>query len=189
MKLHYFYFFILSLCFVSCHEESDLEELLNIKANINYNLNKTIVDVKDNYQINIGDDWKRELYFDQQQSRIYAADTTKSFLSSFIVDFTQFDGKIELNENFRTQLIKQIEKQPRSYVINEGFIEINKVPAYCVFSFSREPDFEVYYLSCYLKDHNSYYFLTSTLYGSDHMKDNLKEAVSVFNSFKLLNKQ
>ena len=191
MKVISYYFPIIVLCsfFYACQQTSPLEKLLEVKVSSQYLHNKTIEDVKDHYQITIGDHWKRELYFDDHLSRIYAADTTKNFLSSFIVDVNEFKGDLKIDKDFKDGLIKQISSQPRSFIIQKGDIEINNLPGYCVFSFTREPDFEVYNLICYLNEKEHYFMLTSTMYGSDFMKENLKESVKIFNSLTLLNQQ
>jgi len=188
-KVYFWYISVLSLLFLSCNKTTDLEHLLEIKTTANTWQNKTITDVKDHFKIKIGKKWKRELFFDYNQSRIYAADTTRNFLSSFIIDVTEFEGKINLDENFKTQLEQNITQEPRSYMVKKGNINIQKIPGYCLFSFSRQPDFEVYTLTCYLALKEKYFLMTSTIYGSENLTQSLQETISVFNSLTLINKQ
>lgn len=182
IKLYYLISIFCVLAIISCNQKPDIYDILGAKKNTNYNHSKTIRDVKNNFEVNIGAHWKRELYFDDYQSRIYTADTTKSYSSSFIIDITRFKGKIIIEEEFKNQLVSTIQKKAQNYVIKEGFLEFKEKPAYCIYSFEKQLEHVVYTIECYVADGDNYYLLTSTINGSNNLNNNLSETLAIFNS-------
>ncbi len=186
IKIHYTIFCLIFITLFSCKKKKDLGTLLNINKHTQFNHSKVIRDVKNNFEITIGDTWKRELYFDDYQSRIYAADTTRNYSSSFIIDITRFKGKIILDKAFKNELLTNIEKAPKNYMISNGFLQFNKQPAYYVFSFERQHQKEIYTLDYYIEDDEYYYLLRSTINTSKNLPNSLDESVTIFNSLKTL---
>ena len=188
MKIKFDYLAYLMVLFlaISCQKTSTIYDVLECKQATSFQHSKTIRDVQNHFEINIGENWKRELYVDDYQSRIYAADTTRNYSSSFIVDITRFKGKIIIEDAFKEQLIKTLEKKPNNYVINEGFIEFKKKKSYTLFSFEKQNEQQIYTLECYVPSGEYYYLLISTIHGSHDLTNNVLESLQVFNSLKLL---
>ena len=184
--MKFLYALLLCVVFFSCKKQATITNVIPCNSSTAFKHAKIIRDVKNNYEINIGENWKRELYFDDYQSRIYAADTTRSFSSSFIVDVTCFKGKIILDEAFKNQLIANVKKQPKNYIIKEGFIELKELPGYFILSFENKHNTQIYTLTCYLTKGDDYYLLKSTINGSENLDNNLCESIAVFNSLNLL---
>ncbi|MGY5351241.1 hypothetical protein ACXGQW_01495 [Wenyingzhuangia sp. IMCC45533] len=185
-KLLYLPFYVLSLCLLSCKKKQDLSTLLGVDKKIEFDHAKVIRDVKNNYEIKIGDHWKRELYFDDYQSRIYAADTTRNYSNSFIIDVTRFKGKIILEDAFRNELKSKIEKKARNYIISEGYSKYKDLPAYYIFSFKKQSEQEIYTLDYYIAEEDSYYLLKSTINTSKNLSNSLSESLAIFNSITFL---
>ncbi len=184
--IHYLTILFLVFFVSSCQKKATLNNVLKINNSLQFTHDKTIRDVKNNFEITIGKHWKRELYYDAAQSRIYAADTTRNFSSSFIIDVTCFTGKIILDDTFTDKLSNDITKFPKNYIINKGSLELQNKPAYCVYSFEKLSQTAIYNIECYLPDGERYYVLKSTINGSEHLSKNVSETIKIFNSLNIL---
>ncbi|NIJ45513.1 hypothetical protein FHR24_001981 [Wenyingzhuangia heitensis] len=185
-KLHYFIYLSCTILLFSCKKEPTIYDVIECNTSTNFNHSKTIRDVKNSFEITIGENWKRELYFDDYQSRIYAADTTRSFSSSFIIDITRFKGKIIIEEAFKNKISKQTLAKPRSFIINQGLITFNQNPAYAIYSFQKNTDSATYTIQCYMSNKDYYYLLSAQINGSKNLSHNSSEILEIFNSLKIL---
>ncbi|MDO6803613.1 hypothetical protein Q4595_14260 [Wenyingzhuangia sp. 1_MG-2023] len=176
----------ITIVLVACQQKLTLKDIVECDGNVVFQHDKIIRDAKNYYEITIGKDWKRELFVDQQQSRIYAADTTKNYSASFLIDVTRFDGRIVLDSTFQKNIISQIKSLPRSYVIKEGFIEFQEQPAYSVFSFQKTDTAILYQIQCYVAAQDHYFLLSSNIHGNQNLSNNLCESISIFNSLNLI---
>lgn len=186
IKLDYFAYFVILLIAISCQKKTTIYDVLECKSSNSFAHAKTLRDVQNHFEINIGENWKRELYYDSYQSRIYAADTTRSYSSSFIVDITRFEGKIIIEKAFQEQLMKTIKEKKNQFIIKEGFIDFKEQKSYTIFSFQKREEQQTYTLECYVPSGEFYYLLTSTINGSDNLANNILESLQVFNSLKIL---
>ncbi|ANW95682.1 hypothetical protein AXE80_05055 [Wenyingzhuangia fucanilytica] len=150
---------------------------------------RVVNDVHHNFKIKVGKNWKTELYFDDYQSRIYSADTTRNYSESFIIDITRFEGNITLSDNFRQHLMSQIKSIPRAYIIKEGFIDFKDSAAYAIYSFQKKEDIVLYNIQCYLTYPDHYFLLESKINGSQNLEKNTCESIAIFNSLTQMTKQ
>ncbi|NJB81809.1 hypothetical protein [Wenyingzhuangia aestuarii] len=185
-KNHYFLYFIIATLLFSCEQGPTIFDVVDCNSNTEFHHTKSIRDVKNGFEISIGENWKRELYFDDYQSRIYAADTTRSFSASFLIDITRFKGKIIIEEAFKNKISQQILAKPRTYIIKDKLITFKNKPAYAVYSFQKNATNASYTIQCYVADKEHYYLLSSQINGSQNLAQNSCEIVSIFNSLKML---
>lgn len=123
-----------SLLFFSCTKQSELNKDFNCKTVSFKNLEK-INDVKGFFSVEIPKTWKTNLYYDDLQSSIYTADTTKQLTETLLLDITsinqniKFDAAFKLKqeqENLSKKLIKTTSKEttilnkPSFYTISKG---------------------------------------------------------------------
>ena len=76
-----------SLLLCSCSQQSEVSKKFNCKPTNFTNLEK-IEDVKNLFSLEIPKKWKTNLYYDDLQSSIYTADTTKQLTETFLLDIT-----------------------------------------------------------------------------------------------------
>jgi len=75
---------------------------------------EALVEVKDyhqNFKTKLPKHWKTNLYFDEYQSSIYAADTTLQLTNSFLIDFTMVEGKLNFTKDFQNKFSNQLLQQ------------------------------------------------------------------------------
>ena len=123
-----------SLLLCSCSQQSEVSKKFNCKPTNFTNLEK-IEDVKNLFSLEIPKKWKTNLYYDDLQSSIYTADTTKQLTESLLLDITfinksiNFDASFKLKqeqENLSKSLIKTTSEEtvlldkPSYYTISKG---------------------------------------------------------------------
>jgi len=171
---------------LSCKHEATLSDIIKSNYTEEFNHDKIIRDAKDSFEVKIGKNWKRELYVDTNQSRIYAADTTRSFSASFIVDITKFKGKIHIDDEFTQKIGSQITQQSRTYIIKQGPIVFKEHPSYVFYSFQKQTNSVIYTIECYVPHQESYFLLTAQINGSLNLEQNTAEIITIFNSLNIL---
>lgn len=187
-KTIFFLFTLTFACFISCQEPTELQKLFENEINdleVTFNQPKVVVDAKENFEITLEKNWKRELYLDEAESRIYTADTTKSLKESFILDITSIEGKIKLDNNFANQLKNQIRNIPQAYIVVDDFITVNKLPAYCIYSFQKSEPLNQFNIQLYIADKDRYYLLESKIYGDDNIQEKIAKSLLSFETFKI----
>lgn len=182
----YFIFFNSIILLFSCQQSPTISDIIESDFSKQFDHNKVIRDAKNSFEINIGKNWKRELYVDTNQSRIYGADTTRNYSSSFIIDITKFKGKIRIEDEFTDGISSQITKEHRTYMINQGAILFKKIPSYVFYSFQKNNNNITYSIECYVPDGESYYLLSAQINGSQNLTQNTAEIITIFNSLNRL---
>ncbi|WP_010136662.1 hypothetical protein [Ochrovirga pacifica] len=170
----------------NCETEKNLNNFIDCDTPMEFNHNKVLRDAQNYFQINIGQNWKRELFVANDQTRIYAADTTRNYSSSFIVDITRFKGRVVLDSIFQHQITNSIQTNPQSYLIKEHPFTYKNQQGYGVFYFENKGANPTYFLEFYIAYPEHYYLLKSILLGSEKFEENLCESMQVLQSFQPL---
>ena len=84
---------------VSCNSKSQISKDLDCKPTRYSNL-ETIEDFKKLFTVQFPDNWKTNLYYDNNQSSIYTGDTTKQLTEAFLVDITHVSKELKLDDGF-----------------------------------------------------------------------------------------
>ncbi|MGB5323290.1 hypothetical protein, partial [Lutimonas sp.] len=92
-----------ALMLMSC-QNSKFEKEFECETPISYTKTKTYKDVLNHFQIDVPEYWKSELYYDEYQSALYTADTTKSLRETFILDIAWHQGELVLNKDFEVRV-------------------------------------------------------------------------------------
>ena len=185
-KFHYLLYCLSTVLLFSCKNEPSINDVISCTSDVDFHHSKIIRDAKNNFEINLGEHWKRELYFDDYQSRIYAADTTRNFSSSFIIDVTRFKGKIIIEEAFKNKITTQVLATPKTYIIQNSIIKFNDQPAYAIYYFHKNEEQVTYNIQYYIADQEHYYLLSAQINGSQNFTKNNCEILQIFNSLKII---
>lgn len=124
---------VASLLFISCSQPSEISKDFNCKS-LAYNNLEEVVDVKNLFSIQVPRTWKTNLFYDNIQSSIYTADTTKQLTETLLLDITiinkniKFDIPFKLNkekENLTKNLIK-VKSKETSIINKTAYFSISK---------------------------------------------------------------
>ena len=95
MKLSLIIFAIFFI-FSSCKKQSQLSSIFECDTVNLKNLNE-YSDFKQNFKITIPNNWKTELYYNEFQSEIFTADTTKQLSETYVLDASFNFGNLNFN--------------------------------------------------------------------------------------------
>jgi hypothetical protein len=109
-------FLLMFIC--ACNSGSTLSKNLNCDPETYSNL-EVVEDVDKRFKIQLPDNWKTNLYYDKNQTSIYAADTTKNLTDTYTIDVTYVYSELKLDETFiqkfKTDLYKNQLVETTSY--------------------------------------------------------------------------
>jgi hypothetical protein len=101
-KNNYHILFIALLLLCSCSKTSEIREDFNC-ATVAYSNLEYVDDVKNLFSLELPKNWKINLYQDEAQSSIFAADTAKQLTETVLVDVTFIKNKINFDAAFSLQ--------------------------------------------------------------------------------------
>jgi hypothetical protein len=101
-KITYRIFLVASLLLFSCTKQSEISKDFNCSTTAYNNLEK-VDDIKNLFSLALPKNWKINLYQDEVQSSIFAADTTKQLTETVLVDVTFIQNKITFDDAFMLQ--------------------------------------------------------------------------------------
>jgi hypothetical protein len=88
-----------SILVSSCGKTSDLSKDFDCSNGVHDNI-EIVSDFQNNFSLPIPKNWKVNLYYDNAQSSIYFADTTKQLTETTIIDITFIKQKTSFNGTF-----------------------------------------------------------------------------------------
>ncbi len=176
---------IISLNF-SC-KKNDVKDAFECSSScIDFTNKKTYQDVLKHFKIDIPKGWKTELYYDEFQSEIYSADTTKQLTESYIIDITWHQGELKFNRTFKEKLQESLDKE-KLETIRSGKGKFNDLPVYYNFAKGKYLNYDYHLLQLYVKNNvDEYYTFTSKIYGSDATNERICASINLFEDIEFL---
>ena len=177
-----FSFFSLLL---SCNNTSELQKSFQCKPQKAMK-SDYISDFNKNFKIKIPTNWKSNLYYNQFQSDLYAADTTKQLTDSFILETSFNQGELVFDDVFFTKTDSVLTATKLSK-INSKTIQFQKKPAYWYLVTGEKKGFTYHQFNLLVKLSNTTYFsCNSAIYGENNVSERICEAISIINSVEFL---
>ncbi|WP_298366877.1 hypothetical protein [uncultured Lutibacter sp.] len=170
---------------IGCNNKSQLNKTFNC-GSANFNELTTNSDFNKNFTIKIPSNWKTNLYYDQNQSELFAADTTKQLSKSYIIDVAYNYGSINLNEPF----IKSIDSTITSSKLTKlksGKTTFKNKPSFWYLSNGTKKGFTYHQLNLIIKVSNTAYITCySQIYGEKNIDERICESISLFDNIDFL---
>lgn len=179
------YFFTLVFILPSCTKQSELSKKLNCNASKTTN-SKVYTDFKNNFKISIPTNWKTELYYNDYQSEIFTADTTKQLSETFIIDAAFNYGNLEFTEDFykKTDSILAISNLKK---VKGDRLKFKSKPAYYYLVTGSKNGFVYNQLNLIVKLSQATYFTAySEIYGTATVEERICESIALLNSIEFL---
>jgi hypothetical protein len=183
-------YLILSICatlmLISC-QNSKFEKEFECETPISYTQTKTYKDVLKHFEIDVPSNWKSELYYDEYQSALYTADTTKALRETYILDIAWHQGELVLNKEFEVRVAQNASRNLKLVPVRSGFGEYLGHPAYYHIATGKSEDLSWHYLEIYVQHKvDEYYTFTSKIYGNEFVSERICASFSVFNEITFL---
>lgn len=185
--MKYFKVLIIALILFSSCQKNDLRERFECETPTHFTNTKKFKDVLSKFKINIPKYWKTELYYDEFQSELYSADTTKQLSETYLIDIAWHQGELNFNEDFKDNISKELKEKGLLKLEKSGFVKIKKYDSYYNLAVGKDAELTYHYLQVYLKyKPDEYYTFTSKIYGDEFVDERVCSSISLFNKIKFL---
>lgn len=166
------------LVFASCTYKSKISKDLECSPDTYSNL-ETIEDVKKLFTVKFPDNWKTNLYYDNKQSSIYTADTTKQLTETFLVDVTHVSNELKFDSDFimsfKDDLISQKLVEGTSYET-----KFQEKDTYYSLALGKKNNYTYHILNLFIKiNTNNYIHAKAEVYGDSLVNERLCNALSL----------
>ena len=163
---------------VSCNSKSKISKDLNCQPESYSNLEK-VEDIKRLFTVQFPDNWKTNLYYDNNQSSIYTADTTKQLTETTLVDITHVSNELKLDsdfiQKFKTSLTEQKLVETTSYEL-----QFQEKKSYYSRALGKKGKFAYEICNLFIKiNDNNYIHAKAEVYGDSLINERLCNAFSL----------
>ena len=177
---------MLAVILTSC-KNSKFEREFSCDTPMSFSNTKTYKDVLDHFEIDIPKNWKTSLYYDEYQSKLYSADTTRNLSESYIIDVTWHQGELIIDDDLERLVSEQVGREFNLIPVKAGEGEFLDHPSYYHISTGKKNNMNWHYLQIYLKyAPDEYYTLTSKIYGDELVTERICASFAVFKELEFI---
>lgn len=167
----------------SC-KKNEFKQSFQCKSNVSFSNTKTYQDVLKHFKIDLPKSWKTNLYYDEYQSELYSADTTKLLSESYIIDISWHQGELYFNVDFEKKINDNLAKE-KLEIINSGYGKFKNLPMYYVYSKGVNLKYDYHFAQVYVKyKPDEYYLFTTKFYGDKFINERLCTSFSLFEKIR-----
>jgi len=179
--------FLLSLftLFISCVKQTELSKIFDCKSS-KFEKHSIINDFNKNFNIPIPSTWKTSLYYNDFQSEIFTADTTKQLTESYILDVSYNVGELILNNDFivKNDSILRTNNLQKIMAGNDNF---QLKQSYWFLANGTKKGFPFHQFNIFVKlSENSYLNSYVEIYGENKIEERLCSAISIIENIEFL---
>jgi len=177
---------IFTLSLISCQKNNLIKEF-NCKSTPEFSDTKEIRDVLKKFKLTLPVNWKTQLYYDDFQSEIYSADTTKSLKESYILDVSWHQGELDLNESFDQTVKDTLAIKEGLSLVKSNFSEFQDKPCYWNLSKGKSGEFTYHFFQVYVKTQvDEYFTFTTKVYGDENIEERLCSSIQLADKIKFI---
>lgn len=183
-----FLFIILILFVTGCSNTSLLDKEFGCTHSKLKNTEE-VSDFFDNFSVQIPKNWKTSFYYDNIQSEIFSADTTKVFEETYMMEFSMINGKMIVDDAFKKK-VNDKTKEKGLQRINQNFIDFKGYKGYYYYGKTFQNEIALHVFQYYLKLNEEQYLLVKTeIYGHEKVEERLCASFAIINSLEFKQKQ
>lgn len=170
----------------SC-KNSQFEREFSCDTPMSFSNTKTYKDVLSHFEIDVPKNWKTSLYYDEYQSKLYTADTTRNLSESYIIDVSWHQGELIIDDDLERLVSEQVGREFNLIPVKAGEGEFLDYPSYYHISTGKKNNMSWHYLQIYLKyAPDEYYTLTSKIYGDELVTERICASFAVFKELEFI---
>jgi len=183
MKKILFAFFIVSV-FYSCQDKTEIEKDFSCNSSSFSDLEITS-DFKNLFSMELPKNWKTKLYFDDGQSSIFGADTTRQLTKSFLLDVSFVQKSINFDEIFKLNLEREKLSEQLIRIKNKN-TKFNDKESYYSLSVGKKGNYPYQILDYFIKINDQNFLHVKTqIYGDAKVNDRLCTAINLIEKIKI----
>ena len=170
---------LFTLSLIGCNN-NDLKKEFNCASKTDISETKEIRDVLKKFKLQLPVNWKTQLYYDDFQSEIYSADTTKSLKETYILDISWHQGELDLIESFNQTVKDTLAIKEGLSLVKSDFAKFQKKPCYWNLSKGKAGEFTYHFFQVYVKTEvDEYFTFTTKIYGDENVDERLCESIAL----------
>jgi hypothetical protein len=174
----------ISILITSCSKTA-LENEFSCKSESFIGNNEKVIDIKKKFTILIPKHWNTNLFFDDIQSSIYFADTTKQLTETVLLDITHLQNEYNFTAEFKKQLFKN-DSILQLKLVDEKEITFKEKPSYYRISRGFKGNYPYQIVNIYIKQNNNNAFHIKTeVFGDSLINKRLCKAFQLINTLEL----
>lgn len=175
---------LISLLFFSCTSSSEISTDFNCSSSAFKNLEK-VEDVASSFSLQLPKNWKINLYQDEMQSSIFAADTTKQLTETVLLDITFVKNKINFNEAFLLQQEQENLAKNLVRTISKKITFLEKSSIYIIYK-GKKGTFNYQTCHTFIKvNEQSFIFAKTEIYGDSLVNQRFCKSFSLIENIKI----
>ena len=173
---------------VGC-QNSKFEREFDCNTPLHFTNTKTYKDVLSHFEVDVPKNWKTKLYYDEFQSALYTADTTRQLRESYIIDLTWRQGELVFDSNFEERVTANVSSEHGLIPVKSGRGDFLGRPSYYHIATGKNAGMNWHYLQVYVQfGPDDYYLLTSKIYGDDFVNERICASFGLFKTISFLTK-
>ncbi len=176
---------VLFTIFINCKKQSELSKIFDCNSTKIEKLS-TVKDFNNHFKITAPSTWKTNLYYNDFQSEIFTADTTKQLSETFILDVSYNLGELIINNDF---VVKNdsILKTNNLQKIKYGNDNFQLRQSYWFLANGTKKGFLFHQFNIFVKlSENSYLNSYVEIYGENNIEERLCSAISIIEKIEFL---
>ena len=182
---NFIFFVLIIVAFNSCSKQSELYNIFSCNNEIS-EATKNISDFNKNFKLDIPISWNTALYYNNYQSEIFTADTTKQLTESFIFDASFNLGELNFNDTFYAKT-DSIIKANNLQIVKTGNQLFQEMPAYWYLVKGTKKGFTFHQFNLLVKNSSSTYFKAySEIYGDESINERICESILLLKNIEFL---
>ena len=177
-------FILIASLLFSCQNQSEISNDFQCDSKDIKNL-EVIKDVKGIFSVKYPKNWKTNLFYDDIQSSIYSADTTKQLTETLLIDVTFIKKEINFNDAFKLQKEQESLSKNLIQTKSKEINLLNKSSFYTV-SKGKKGKFPYQICNIYIKiNNNNFIFAKAEIYGDSLVNQRLCKGFSLIEKIKI----
>jgi hypothetical protein len=179
------FFGLIFLLLTGCSKQSEIAKKMNCSPTI-YKNTKQITDFNKNFTLNIPNNWKTELYFDNYQSEIFTADTIKQLSETYILAASFNLGALNFDKDFHHRKDSVLSVNNLK-IIDSGNESFKSKPSFWYVAKGTKNNFDYHRFTVITKlSGNTYFSVYSEIYGNTNIDKRICESISLLESIQFL---
>ncbi|AMC10080.1 hypothetical protein Lupro_01910 [Lutibacter profundi] len=170
---------------ISCNNPSELSKKYNCPVNKSEKT-LSVYDFKKNFKLDIITNWKTKLYYNNFESEIFTADTTKQLTKSLILVASFSTGILNIDSLFYRR-VDSILKKNNLQIIDSGNQPYQSKPTYWYVAKGVKNGFSYHQFNLTTKrSENTYFNVYSEIYGDTDINERICETISLIEKVEFL---
>ncbi|WP_435262278.1 hypothetical protein [Tenacibaculum sp. nBUS_03] len=170
--------------FISCNS-SELKKDFNCSSNSAYSDLKKFEDFRNLFTIKLPKKWKVNLYYDNGQTSIYAADTTLSLTKTTLLDASLIHSPTFIDATFKQKVSADNTKMKLQEIKTKDFKLFNKNSYYSLAK-GKKGKYPYHILNVFTKvNTDNFLHIKTEIYGDDLVDDRICNAINLINEIQL----